>query len=222
MSRLFIGPREINFISDITKEVIKDVIGAVIYYYPISENKTKVHGIYGESTEKVFDAPIKIDVIADSQYQTDTHIDQFGVDADYNLSVFVQYRDVIEKGINICIGDFFSFSDIFYEITGKEVLKNIYGLPEYRGGIKITGAKARESLFKAKLHGPTDITHPEPDAIQQRFVQQRGMPENKDGRTGDVHDLVKNGTLDPPLTGQREVSPLGDPTNTGSSFYDEE
>ena len=36
MSRLFITPREIDFIADVTKEITKDVIGDVIYYYTVS------------------------------------------------------------------------------------------------------------------------------------------------------------------------------------------
>jgi hypothetical protein len=39
MGRLFISQREINFINDIAKEVVKDVIGQKIYYFPISEIK---------------------------------------------------------------------------------------------------------------------------------------------------------------------------------------
>ena len=41
MPRLFLTPRELNLFSDINKELIKDVIGQVVYYYPISEVKTK-------------------------------------------------------------------------------------------------------------------------------------------------------------------------------------
>ena len=37
MSRLFITPREINFINDVAKELVKDVAGQKIYYFPISE-----------------------------------------------------------------------------------------------------------------------------------------------------------------------------------------
>ena len=58
MSRLFITPREINFINDIAKEVIKDVVGQKIYYFPISVTKTRVHDVYEESPEKIFENPI--------------------------------------------------------------------------------------------------------------------------------------------------------------------
>ena len=45
MSRLFITQREINFISDITKEIIKDVVGQKIYYYPQAETDLKAGSV---------------------------------------------------------------------------------------------------------------------------------------------------------------------------------
>ena len=72
MARLFITPREMNFISDITKEVIKDVNGQKIMYFPISELKTKAHDVYNEALEKVFDNPVSIDALVDAQYQQET------------------------------------------------------------------------------------------------------------------------------------------------------
>ena len=49
MARLFITPREVDFISDLTKEITKDVIGQKIYYYSISEAKTKIKVIFANS-----------------------------------------------------------------------------------------------------------------------------------------------------------------------------
>ena len=54
MARLFITPREINFINDIGKEIVKDVVGQKIYYFPISEVKSKVHTLYEEAIDKIF------------------------------------------------------------------------------------------------------------------------------------------------------------------------
>ena len=34
------------FINDIGKEIVKDVVGQKIYYFPISQIKTRVHDIY--------------------------------------------------------------------------------------------------------------------------------------------------------------------------------
>lgn len=222
MARLFITPRELNFISDITKEIIKDVIGSYVLYYPISELKTKTHGVYNEALQKVYDNPIKLDALVDSNFQTDTKIDKFGIDAQYKLEVYVQHRDLVDKGINVCIGDFFSFSDVFYEITERVFMRNILGLPEHKDGVKLVATKAREGLFAAPIVGPTDIRYTDPDAVQTQFHQQRGEPLDQNGEpTGDKRDLVDVGVLDKPLTGPKEVSEKGDPQAVGSAFYDE-
>lgn len=222
MARLFITPRELNFISDITKEIIKDVIGQKIYYYPISEIKTKTHGVYNEALKKVYDNPIALDAIVDSNFQNDTKIDKFGVDAQFKVEVFVQHRDLVDKGINVTIGDFFSFSDVFYEITERVFTRNIYGMPEHKDGIKLVGVKAREGLFSAPVIGPTDIEYSDATAVQTDFHQQRGEALDAAGNpTGDKRDLIDNGVLEKPLTGPKEVSENGDPGGVGSAFYDE-
>lgn len=222
MARLFITPRELNFISDITKEIVKDVIGQKVYYYPISEIKTKTHGVYNESLRKVYENPIALDALVDNNFQNDTKIDKFGVDAQYKIEVYLQHRDLVDKGINVAIGDFFSFSDVFYEITERVFMRNIYGMPEHKDGVKLVGVKAREGLFSAAVIGPTDIDYSDADAVQKEFHQQRGEHVDQAGvATGDKRDLVENGVLDKPLTGPKEVSNKGDLSGAGSSFYDE-
>lgn len=197
------------------------MIGQKIIYYPVSELKTKTHGIYNESIKKIFDNPIIIDALVDNNFQSDTKINMFGVDAQYKIEAYIQHRDLVEKGLSINIGDFFSFSDIFYEITERSFMRNIYGMPEHKDGVKIVGTKARQGLFDTKVIGPTDISYTDPDAVQETFVQQRGIDEDPNNPNGDVRDLVKNGVLDEPLSGQKEVSPKGDSTGAGSSFYDD-
>jgi hypothetical protein len=221
MARLFLTPRELNFISDITKEIVKDVIGQKVIYYPISEIRTKTHGVYNEAVKKIYDNPIIVDALVNNEFQTDTKIDKFGVDAQYKIEVYIQYRDLVEKGINVNIGDYFSFSDIFYEITERSFMRNIYGMAEHKDGVRIVGMKARKGLFDAPIIGPTDISYTDADAVQQTFVQQRGIDNDPNNPNGDVRDLVKNEVLDEPLSGQKEVSPKGDTTGAGSGFYDE-
>lgn len=221
MARLFITQRELNFISDITKEVIKDVIGQKIYYYPVSETKTKTHEIYAEALQKIFDNPIAIDVIVNNEFQLDTKIDKFGIDTNFKTEVYIQHRDMVDKGISPAIGDYYSFSDVFYEITEYRYMRNIYGQAENIDGVALVGTRVRESQFKAILKGPTGIEFSDADAIQHTFVQQRGLAENAEGQTADVRDLVKQGVLDPPITGAREISERGDSTGAGHSFYDE-
>ena len=223
MARLFITKREINFISDITKEIVKDVVGQKIYYYPVSETKTKSHEVYDESLKKIFDNPINVDVLVNSEFQTETKINKFGIDTQFTLEVYIQHRDMIEKGINPSIGDYFCFGAIFYEITEYKYMRTIYGQAENIDGVSLIGTRVRESQFKALTNGPTDIKYNDPDAVQDTFVQQRGYATDANGEeTGDVRDLVKNGVLEEPLTGPKQVSPAGDSTGVGSAFYDEE
>ena len=224
MARLFITERELNFISDLTKEIIKDVGGQTIVYYPISELKTKTHDVYNEAVQKIFDNPIRIDALVDASYQNETKIGKFGIDNQYKLEVFIQYRDLVDKNINVCIGDFISYSDVFFEISDVVVLKNIFGHAEHSDGIKMTCIKSREGQFKALLSGPTDIKYTDDSAVQKTFVQQRGFTENSQGVTGDVRSLVEAGVLEEPLTGPKEVSERGataDNSHHGTSFYDE-
>ncbi len=222
MARLFITQREINFISDITKEIVKDVVGQKIYYYPISETKTKTHEVYEEALQKIFDNPILIEALVNSEFQNETKINKFGVDTQFTLEVYIQHRDMVEKGINPSIGDYFSFGAIFYEITEYKYMRTIYGQAENIDGVALTGTRVRESQFKALVNGPTDLKYTDQDAIQDTFVQQRGFVENKEGTTADVRDLVKNGVLDEPISGPKEVSSLGDSTGAGNAFYDED
>jgi|SRR5579863_2652207 len=222
MGRLYLTPREFNFISDITKELIKDVVGQKIYYYAINENKTKVDLVYNEALKKVFDAPIALDALVDTHFQADTKTTAFGVDAQFKIEAYLQWRDLVDKGIQPAIGDFFSFSDVFYEVTEKVFMRNIYGMPEHKDGVKLIGIKSRETQFKALTIGPTDISRPEKDAVQTTFYQQRGQEHNKEGVTGDIRDLQTPDVLDKPITGAKEVSQKGGEFESDSAFYDED
>ncbi len=223
MSRLFLSQKDLNFISDITKEFMKDVVGQRIYYYPINELKTQTDSVYNEAVKKIFDKPIALDALVDAHFQTDTKIDKFGVDSQYKIEVFLHWRDLVDKGVKVAIGDFFSYSDVFYEVTENSFLRNIYGLPEHKDGIKIVGTKARDTQFKALVIGPTDISRPEADAVQTTFHQQRGRVVNAEGVTGDKRELQKEEILGEPISGPKEVSPRGDTTDSGSSsFYGED
>ncbi len=220
MSRLFITPREINFINDIAKEVIKDVIGQKIYLFQISEIKSKVHDIYEESPDKVFETPIELDCLVKYTGQQ-VKTDRFGSEKFFEIEAYVQSRDLLDKGIEILEGDFISYGSIFYEITKAPSSQIIFGQIEHERFITISGRQSRKDLFLSKIFGPTSESYSDADAIQETFVQQRGFDENKLGKTGDVRDLRKNGVLETPITGPKEVSKHGDSTGVGSSFYDE-
>lgn len=220
MARLFITEREMNFINDIMKEVVKDVIGQKIYYFSISEIKSRVHDVYEESPNKIFENPIEIDALVKYSGQ-EVKTNRFGSEEYYNIECYIQERDLIDKQIDVREGDFFSYGETFFEIIKAPRSDVIFGQIEHKSYITVSGKQARKGQFITKVFGPTSESYSDPDAVQTTFVQQRGFEENRLGKTGDVRDLQKTGVLDAPLTGPAEVSPSGDPGNVGSAFYDE-
>ncbi len=213
MSRLYITQKEINLISDITKELIKDMIGSRIIFYPISEVKSDVHGLYNESTEKVYDNPIELECLVDSPEQTTT-TNLFGPEQLQKLELYVHYRDLLDKKIDISIGDFIQYGGAFFEISSVDKMRQIYGQAEQVDGYKLKCTQARKGQFSAKRIGPFDEP---PEIIQKEFVQQRGLPIVDDKETGDKRALQETGQLDRPIDGPARVVE----TAEGSTFYDE-
>ena len=221
MPRLFISPKEINFINDLAKELIKDVIGQKVYLFQISATKSKVHDVYEESPDKVFESPIELECLVKYNGQEIT-TNRFGSEEYYTIELYIQTRDLIDKGIEILEGDFFSYGSVFFEIIKAPVSDTIMGQIENKRFITVSGRQSRKDQFLAKVFGPTSEEYSDPDAVQDTFVQQRGFEKNRLGETADVRSMQKNGILDKPISEPREVSPFGDPKSSESSFYDKD
>ena len=221
MPRLFIGPREQIFISDLTKELVKDVNGQKIYYYAVSETKTRAHPVYGEAPQKVFEPPVEIEaLVAPPEFGATTT--GFGVDQTFKIEAYVQWKDLIDKKISVETGDFFTYGEILYEISSVNFMRPIYGQIEHKDGVKVIGVRARQGQLKVRPIGPTDASRSDPGAVQEEFYQQRGERGNAQGPTNDRREMIENGPLEPALTGPREISHVGGgPGGRRASFYDE-
>jgi hypothetical protein len=221
MARLFITPREIDYISDLTKEVTKDIIGQKIFYYTIREDLTNVHDVYEEATDKVFNPPVELDALVEWQPETFT-TNRFGSEETAKIEVYLHARDLADKDFKVQSGDYFSYGQLFFEITSVVVDKNVYGQVEHQTGFKVAGKQARQGQINVKPLGPTSESIDSEDAVQKTFVQQRGQEENSLGQTGDVRALQQNEKLDPPVSDPQEVSNKGNASITDSSFYGDE
>ena len=214
MARLFITPREIDFISDITKELIKDVAGQKVYYYRVREEYSNTHDVYLEATEKVFDPPVELEAFVEwgeVQHKTTN----FGVDMTNVVTVYLHFRDMLDKNVVIRAGDYFSYGSSFYEISQAIPISKIFGQVEHVTGMKLVGQYARKGLVDKNAIGPTTEEYTEEGSVQNEFNQQRGFAENAAGPTNDKRQLVANGTLDSPIGGPQNVLPDG----VSSSFY---
>ena len=133
MARLFITERELDLISDLTKEVIKDVIGQKIYYYRVREELTQVHDVYEEATEKVFDPPIEIEALVEWT-SPEINTNQFGSEMRGTVSVMIHQRDLLDKNVVMREGDYFSYGPVFYEATSLIPISKIFGQIEHLTG----------------------------------------------------------------------------------------
>jgi hypothetical protein len=227
MARLFITAREIHMINDLTKEFVKDVVGQTINYYPVSTLKTKVHPVYEESVQKIFDNPIKVPVLA-SWPQAEIKMNGFGLEKTAQIEVFIQARDLIDKGFTLYEGDFFTFADQAFEIASFTVIGNIFGQEEYEVGYKVLGQPARLGQFDPKNFFPPNKDSKgefEQTQVQKTFEQQRGLGETPlEGATGDVrqlHERLKEDMAEPALgEGPRVVGIDSD--KKANSFYNDE
>jgi len=219
MARLFIGQREIDFISDITKEIIKDVVGQKIYYYKIREDLSNVHSVYEESLHKIFNPPIEIECMVEWKPSV-VKTTKFGQEQMKNLTIHFHPRDLIDRNIDVSEGDYFSFGDNFFEITSVFFDKIAYGQVERTVSIKVNGIQTRiENINQNNLHGPKNEFYTDKDAIQTTFEQQRGTTPS------DKRQLVEDGILDKPIGNPRKVAPDGTERSVndiGSSFYGED
>lgn len=216
MARLFITPREIDLISDLTKELVKDVRGQKIYYYGVREDLTEIHDVYEESREKVFNPPVELEAGVEWQPAKIT-TNKYGSEEVYTIIVYLHARDLMDRDVVVYVGDYLSYGTEFYEITSVLYEKTVYGQIEHITGYKVTAVQARKGVIDNSTNGPSAEDDLDADAIQKRFVQQRGYAENQLGETADKRQLVEDGKLDPGLTGPKEVNLQG--TEPTSHFY---
>jgi len=233
MSRLFIGAREQQMINDWTKEFIKDVVGQYITYYPVSILRTRVHPVYDEAVEKIFDNPIKIDCLVDQPQQGQT-MGKFSLENATTLSVYIQNRDMLDKGFDVDVGDFFLYGNEVFEILSYNRVGDTFGEAEYNTYIKLTSKLARSGrfdlpTFKQFLEDGIDFSN---STVEKVFEQQRGLAENSEGGTADrrqVRERLADDMAEVALgEGPRKVSPDDeknksdtDGKDSSSSFYNE-
>lgn len=218
MPRLFLGQREADFFSDITKEIIKDVAGQKIYYYTIREDLSDVHDVYEESIHKIFNPPIEIECLVEWQ-PSEVKTNQFGHEQIKKITAFLHGRDLIDRDINVKQGDYISYGEYFFEITSTIYDKIVFGHVEKVVSVKVVAHQARKAnIFKTAL-GPTYEGYSDENAIQNTFEQQRGQNDY------DTRQLQKDGVLEKPITGPKKVAPDGTVKSIngiGSTFYGDE
>lgn len=111
---LFGRVRDINFFRSINKELLHNIIEQYVGYYKISLSNTSTN-LYGESTEKTFNDPVRI-VCLIQRGDTTTTENDFGSEAMKDAS-FAFYKEDLElANIYPEIGDILLWNENFYEV----------------------------------------------------------------------------------------------------------
>lgn len=187
MARLFITQKEIEYHTDVAQEVIKDIIGQKIYYFPMSTNKSIINETYNEAIEKVYDGPIILDALC-GQPEWENISNNYGTYLQGKIEILFLGRDINLKKVKISEGDFFIYGYHTYEIVVCVPFSNLWGQEEYDRSFRVSGITVRPGRFDPSKYLPPGY---EPELVQKQFIQQRGLTETKEGLTNDIREVHK-------------------------------
>jgi len=147
---LFLGEKERNLVKQVNDEIIERVIGQTVAYYPISREHTNYHPVYGESVQKTFLSPIKVQALIEWE-GSKTTTEAFGIDRLTSITIKFHRRRLIEdQDLYVREGDFVLYGDTFYEIVTLNESKRLFGQIDHKFEVDAKCIKARESVFNAK------------------------------------------------------------------------
>jgi len=147
---LFAGKKERDFVKQINQELMENVIGQQILYYPINIEHTDFDSVYGEAMNKTFLPPIRVYVLVD--WEPHETIDTpFGIDRRNKLTLHFHNRRLTEdQDLYVREGDFVLFGDYYYEIIAWRLPTLLFGQVESKIEISADCLRARTGVFDAK------------------------------------------------------------------------
>jgi hypothetical protein len=109
---LFGSKRDFNLLVSINRELLKDVVEQEVLYFKISLEQSQTN-IYGESLEKVYNQPIKLNCLITRGDQVIT-VDEFGPDLGRDIS-FAFLRPDLEETLTVPeVGDVIEWHNDYY------------------------------------------------------------------------------------------------------------
>tara|TARA_B100000674_G_C37659048_1_gene831605 strand:+ start:239 stop:727 length:489 start_codon:yes stop_codon:yes gene_type:complete len=144
---LFTGKKERDLVKQVNDELIERVIGQTILYYPISQEKTNYHDLYGEAIKKTFLPPVRVYALVDWE-GSDTTSTNFGIDRNATITVHFHKRRLTEdQDLYVREGDFVQYGDDYYEIVTLGQPNELFGQTKHKMEIVAKCTMARRGLF---------------------------------------------------------------------------
>jgi len=147
---LFTGKKERDLVKQVNDELIERVIGQTIVYYPIDQQTTNYHPLYGEAINKNFLPPIRVYALVEFEGIKTKYQSNIGLDKDVSIIVHFHKRRLTEdQDLYVREGDFVLYGDTYYEIVILAEPKQLYGQIDHLLEISAKCTRAREDLFDA-------------------------------------------------------------------------
>lgn len=147
---LFLNSQERDFISQVNNELIEQVIGQNILYYPIDVERSNFHSMYGESIKKSFLPPIQCYCLVEQKGKVSDNLGNV-IDIADNLVVHFHKRRLTEdKNLSVTPGDFLLYGQNFYEIVSLAEPRQIFGQVGRDIEVSVNCVRARDGLFNAE------------------------------------------------------------------------
>lgn len=161
MAQKFVTTRELGLIRSWTRELVADVSRQYILYYAVSADDSHIHDVYNEGISKTVLDPVK--VFCRVEFDEQAAFTGNGViDSNFELTVTIQPRELIERNINPREGEFVEWGQVMFEITNVRERHPAFGQANEKVTIELTCVPSREGQFKAdnvSIDG-VDNTHP--------------------------------------------------------------
>jgi hypothetical protein len=147
---LFLGEKERDLVKQVNDELIERVIGQQILYYPISQEHTNFHPVYGEAINKNFLSPIRVYALVEYG-GIETTTDKYGLDKIYSINVHFHKRRLTEdQDLYVREGDFVLYDDEYYEIVTLSEPREIFGQAGKSLEVSAACIKSRRGNFDAQ------------------------------------------------------------------------
>ena len=144
---LFTGKKERDLVKQVNDELIERVIGQTVVYYPISQDKTNYHPLYGEAINKTFLPPVRVYALVEDE-GSETTSTNFGIDKKKTIVVHFHKRRLVEdQDLYVREGDFIQYGKDFFEIVRLGSPRELFGQTKHKLEITAQCTMAREGLF---------------------------------------------------------------------------
>jgi hypothetical protein len=209
---LFTGKKEKDLVKQVTDEVIERVIGTSILYYPVSLSHSNYHSLYGESINKTFLPPVKVDVLAEWEGEETTSTG-FGIDKKSTVVIHFHKRRLTEdQNLFVREGDFIQYGEQKYEIVTLGQPRQLFGQPDAKIEIVARCTRARDGNFPVEEPSDADddprLTAPACDPVHEiRVLTGDNTSTGGTGTQPCGEEYERPGTPPPPLfTGAKETA----------------